>query len=124
MLRAVTGMYDVLSMKEIEESEDSADNKTISNSTLLSEGSPSGLARDIKPGLNSSTKNNKKEEIPEDVFMRSIRPAREICLSIQIAPASSRNDFTKLDVLLDLGANAIFIDKMWAEQHKVPLTPL
>ena len=65
-------------MEEIKESEDSTDNKTISNSTLLSEGSPSGLARDVKLGLDSSNKNNKnimKEEIPEDVFMHSIRPA-------------------------------------------------
>ena len=109
-------------MEEIEESEDSADNKIVSNSTLPSEGSPCGLTRDIKPGLNSSTKNNKnimKEEIPEDMFMCSIRPAQEICLSIQIAPASSCNDFTKLDVLLDLGTNAIFIDKAWAKKHKV-----
>ena len=63
-------------MEEIEESEDSVDNKINSNSTLPSEGSPSGLARDIKPGINSSNKNNKnimKEEIPEDVFMCSIR---------------------------------------------------
>ena len=79
-------------MEEIEESEDSADNNNISSSTLLSEGSPSGLSRDIKPGLNSSNKNNKnitKEETPEDVSMHSTRPAQEICLSIQIAPASS-----------------------------------
>ena len=119
--------YNVLSVKEIEESKDSADNKIISNSTLPSEGSPSGLARDIKPGLNSSTKNNKnvtKEEIPEDTFVHSIRPTREICLSIQITPASSQNDFTKLGTLLDLGTNAIFIDKTWAEKHKVPLMPL
>ena len=78
-------------MEEIEESEDSTDNKIISNSTLPSEGSPSGLARDIKPGLNSSTKNNKniKEEIPEDTFVCSIQPTQEIYLSIQIMPASS-----------------------------------
>ena len=59
-------------MEEIEESEDSADNKIVSNSTLPSEGSPCGLTRDIKPGLNSSTKNNKnimKEEIPEDTYV-------------------------------------------------------
>ena len=70
--------YDVLSMEEIEESKDSTDNVNISNSTLLSEGSPSGLTRDVKPGLNSSTKNNKnitKEEIPEDMFVRSVRSA-------------------------------------------------
>ena len=78
-------------MEEIEESEDFMDNKNISNSILPSKGSPSGLARDVKPGLNSSNKNNKNttEEIPEDVFVRSIRPTQEICLSIQIAPASS-----------------------------------
>ena len=113
-------------MEEIKESEDSADNKIISNSTLPSEGSPSGLARDIKPGLNSSNKNHKnsKEEIPEDMFMCSVRPAQEICLSIQIALASSQNNFMKLDALLDSGTNTIFIDKAWAEKHKVPLTPL
>ena len=68
----------ILSMEEIEESKDSMDNKIISNSTLPSEGSPIGLARDVKPGLNSSTKNNKnitKEEIPEDAFVCSIRSA-------------------------------------------------
>ena len=70
--------YNVLSVEEIEESEGSADNKIISNSTLLSERSPSGLARDVKPGLNSSIKNNiyiMKEEIPEDAFVCSIRSA-------------------------------------------------
>ena len=63
-------------MEEIKESKDSTDNKIISNSILPSEGSPSELARDIKPGLNSFTKNNKniKEEISEDTFMCSIRP--------------------------------------------------
>ena len=114
-------------MEEIKESEDSTDNKIISNSTLLSEGSPSGLTKDIKPGLNSSTKNHKnitKEEIPEDVFMHSVRPTREICLPIQIAPASNWNNFTKLEVLLDLGTNAIFTDKAWAKKHQLPLTPL
>ena len=119
--------YNVLSMEEIKESEDSTDNKIISNSTLPSEGSPGGLARDIKPGLNSSNKNNTnimKEEIPEDTFVHSVRPTWEICLSIQITPASSQNDLTKLDALLDSDANAIFIDKTWAENHTVPLTPL
>ena len=65
-----------------------------------------------------------KEEILEDAFVCSIRPAQEICLSIQITPASSWNNFTKLDVLLDSGANTIFIDKTWAEKYKVPLMPL
>ena len=77
-------------MEEIEESEASMDNRNISNTILPSEGSPSGLARDIKSGLNSSNeKNIMKEEIPEDAFVCSIRPAQEICLSIQITPANS-----------------------------------
>ena len=78
-------------MEEIKESKDSADNKDI-YTTLLSEGSPSGLARDITPRLNFSNKHNKKttkEEIPEDMFVRSVRSTQEICLSIQITPASS-----------------------------------
>ena len=86
-------------MEEIEESKDSVDDKIISNSTLPSEGFPSGLARDVKPGLNSSNKNHKnitKEEIPEDAFVHSIRPTWEMCLSIQIALASSWNDLPSL----------------------------
>ena len=113
-------------MEEIKGSEDSADNKNNSYSNLPSEGSPSGLTRDVKPGLNSSTKNKNitKEEIPEDAFVCSIRPTQEICLSIQIAPASTQSDFTKLDALLDSGTNAILINKTWAEKHKVLLMPL
>ena len=106
--------YNVLFMEEIKESKDSVNNKIISNSILLSEGSRSGLARDIKPGFNSSNKNHKnitKENIPEDTFVCSIRPTQEICLPIQITPASSQNNFTKLDALLDSGTNAIFINK-------------
>ena len=77
MLRAVTGITSY-PWKKSKKVRISMNNKNILNSILPSEGSPSGLARDVKPGLNSSTKNNKnimKEEIPEDVFMRSIRPA-------------------------------------------------
>ena len=58
------------------------------------------------------------------MFVHSVRSAWEICLSIQIALASSQNDFTRLDALLDLGANTIFIEKTWAEKHKVLLIPL
>ena len=61
-----------------------------------------------------------KEEIPEDAFVHSIRPTREICLSIQITLASSQNNFIKLDMLLDLSTNATFIDKAWAEKCLCP----
>ena len=44
-------------MEEIVDDEDSAATNLISN--LLSDGSPSGLSRDDKPVLNSSTKKKK-----------------------------------------------------------------
>ena len=86
-------------------------------------GSPGSLNLGLIP-LQKNNKNIMKEEIPEDVFVRSVRPTQEICLSIQIALASSQNNFTKLEVLLDSGTNTIFIDKTWVEKHKVLLTPL
>ena len=94
----------------------------ISNS--LSEGSPSGLGSDDKPVISSSTKDKNSSEIPDDTYVQSIRPAREINLSIRIMPFTQWQNFTQTDALLDSGANTIFIDKMWAETHKVPLIPL
>ena len=107
-------------MEEIVDDEDSAATNLISNSP--SEESPSGLGRDVQPVLNSSTKNNSK--IPDDAYVRSIRPTQEINLSIQIAPFTQQQNFTQTDTLLDSGANTIFIDNTWAETHKVPLIPL
>ena len=60
-------------MEEIIDDEDSAATNHISNSP--SEGSPSGLSRDDEPVLNSSTKNKNSSEIPDDAYVRSIRPA-------------------------------------------------
>ena len=114
--------HEKLAVEEIVDDEDSAATKLISN--LPSEGSPSGLGRDVKPVLNSSTKNKNSSEIPDDAYVRSVRPAREINLSIRIAPFTQRQNFTQTDALLDSGANTIFIDKTWAETHKVPLIPL
>ena len=37
---------------------------------------------------------------------------------------TQQQNFTQTDALLDLGANTIFINKMWAETHKVLLIPL
>ena len=94
------------------------------NSNSSSEGSPSGLGRDDKPVLNSSSKNKTSSEIPDNAYVQSVRPAREINLSIQIAPFTQRQNFTQTNALLDSGTNTIFINKTWAETHKVPLSPL
>ena len=109
-------------MEEIVDDKDSV--ATNLNSNSPSEGSPSGLGRDVKPALNSSAKNKNSSEIPDDTYVRSVRPAQGTNLSIWIAPFTQRQNFTQTDALLDSGANTIFIDKTWAETHKVPLIPL
>ena len=114
--------YENLAVEEIVDNEDSA--ATNLNSNLLSEGSPSGLGRNVKPALNSSTKNKNSSEIPDDAYVRSVRPTQEINLSIRIVLFTQWQNFTQTDTLLDSGANTIFIDKTWAESHKVPLIPL
>ena len=65
--------YENLAVEEIVDDEDSAATNQISNSP--SEGSPSGLGRDDKPALNSSTKNKNSPEIPDDAYVQSVRPA-------------------------------------------------
>ena len=110
--------YEKLTVEELVDDENSTVTNLISNSP--SEGSPSGLGRDDKPVLNSSN----KKEIPDDAYVRSVRPAREINLSIRIAPFTQQQNFTQTEALLDSGANTIFINKTWAETHKVPLIPL
>ena len=96
-------------MEEIIDNEDSAATNLVSN--LLSKESPSGLSRDVKPVLNCFTKNKNSPEIPNDAYVRSIRPTQEINLSIQIAPFTQQQNFTQTDTLLDSGANTIFINK-------------
>ena len=59
--------YENLAVEEIVDNEDSAATNLISNSP--SEGSPSGLGRDVKPVLNSSTKNKNSSEIPDDAYV-------------------------------------------------------
>ena len=59
--------YENLAVKEIVDDEDSMATNQISNSP--SEGSPSGLSRDVKPALNSSTKTKNSSEIPDDTYV-------------------------------------------------------
>ena len=59
--------YENLAVEEIIDDEDSMATNLISNSP--SEESPSGLGRDVKPVLNSSTKNKNSSEIPDDAYV-------------------------------------------------------
>ena len=62
--------YENLAVEEIIDDEDSAATNFISNSLVtLSQGSPSGLSRDNKPVLNSSTKNKISSEIPDNAYV-------------------------------------------------------
>ena len=99
--------YEKLAVEEIVHDEDSMATNPIFNSP--SEEFPSGLGRDVKPVLNSSTKTKNSSEIPDDAYVQSVRPAREINLSIQIALFTQWQNFTQTDALLDSGANTIFI---------------
>ena len=64
--------YESLAVEETVDDGDSAATNLISNSP--SEESPSGLGRDVNPVLNSSTKNKNSLEIPDDAYVRSVRP--------------------------------------------------
>ena len=64
--------YENLAVEEIVDDEDSVATNLISN--LPSEGSPSGLGRGINPVLNSSTKNKNSSEIPDNAYVRNVRP--------------------------------------------------
>ena len=59
--------YKNLTVEEIIDDKDSTATNLISD--LPSEGSPSGLGRDVKPVLNSSTKNKNSPEIPDDAYV-------------------------------------------------------
>ena len=59
--------YENLTVEKIIDDENSVATNLISNSP--SEGSPSGLGRDAKPALNSSTKNQNSSKIPDDAYV-------------------------------------------------------
>ena len=101
--------------------EESQDDLTKSTYSYTSEGPPSELARDINPGLDSSSsKKNKKAvqtpslshfaKIPDEVFVRNVNPTWEIMMSIKVTPLNQQKSLTSIEALLDSSANAIFIN--------------
>ena len=80
----------------------------------------------FSPVLDSSFQTHKKieDEIPEEARRtRSIKSDKEIVLKIDISP-KGKKPFISAEALLDSGANIIFIDKKWARDKNIPLTPL
>ncbi|RHW30551.1 hypothetical protein D1B31_23670 [Neobacillus notoginsengisoli] len=120
--------FSVLEVEEPRESTDDTD--TFSNSFQCQTGSSSvkGLGRGFKPVLNSvsnkTQKNTPDEQIPDEFFLRTLNMEREILMKIKVAPSHDKKSFISTNALLDCGANVIFVDKKWAMEQKLPLTPL
>jgi len=82
--------------------------------------SPSELGRNVKPVLNSPNKKKRKLsqtssphhllKIPKEIFVHNINPTQEIMMFIKVTPLNSQKQLTKVNALLDSGANAVFID--------------
>ena len=49
---------------------------------------------------------------------------RDIVLKLNIAPVKQNHCFSRIEALLDSGANTVFIDRKWAWIRKIPLLPL
>jgi hypothetical protein len=80
------------------------------------------LGRGSKPVLDS-TSTHTSRKIPDNARIRSFNH-RGITLTIEISPVRHTQHFIKIEALLDSGANAIYIDKAYAQKMKLPLTLL
>ena len=80
------------------------------------------LGRGSKPVLNSAYTHT-SSSIPDNARILSFSN-RDITLTIEISPSCHTQCFMKTKALLDSGANTIYIDKAYAQQMKLPLTPL
>ena len=49
---------------------------------------------------------------------------RDVVLKLNIAPVRKNCCFSRIEALLDSGANTVFIDRKWARIRKIPLLPL
>jgi hypothetical protein len=80
------------------------------------------LGRGSKPVLDSASTHTSRK-IPDNARIRSFNH-RDITLTIEISPVRHAQRFMKMKALLDSGANAIYIDKAYAQKMKLPLTLL
>jgi hypothetical protein len=80
------------------------------------------LGRGSKPVLNSAS-THISSKIPDNACIRSFNH-RDITLTIEISLVQHAQRFMKMKALLDSGANAIYINKAYAQKMKLPLTLL
>jgi hypothetical protein len=80
------------------------------------------LGRGSKPVLDSASTHT-CSSIPDNAHIHSFSN-RDITLIIEISPVQHAQRFMKIKALLDSGANAIYINKAYAQKMKLPLTLL
>jgi hypothetical protein len=80
------------------------------------------LGQGSKPVLDSASTHT-SSKIPDNARICSFNH-RDITLTIEISPVRHAQRFMKMKALLDSGANAIYIDKAYAQKMKLPLTLL
>ena len=80
------------------------------------------LGWDLKPALYSVYTPIETPEPPRCILNCSTR--RDIVLKLNIALARQNCCFSRIEALLDSGANTVFIDWKWARIRKIPLLPL
>ena len=84
----------------------------------------SELGWDSKPALNSIYTPT-PIETPEPLrHILNCNTCRDIVLKLNIAPVRQNRCFSRIEALLDSGANTIFIDQKWAWIRKILLLPL
>jgi hypothetical protein len=72
-----------------------------------------------KPELDSASTHT-SSKIPDNAHIRLFNH-QDITLTIEISPVRHAQCFMKMKALLDSGANAIYIDKAYAQKMKLPL---
>ena len=79
---------------------------------------------DSKPALNSVYTLTPIETPEPRRRILNCGTPRDIVLKLNIAPARQNRCFSRIEALLDSGANTVFIDRKWARIRKIPLPPM
>ena len=84
----------------------------------------SELSCHSKPALNSVYTPTPIETSEPPRHILNCNMCRDIPLKLNIAPVRQNHCFSRIEALLDSGANTVFIDQKWAHIRKIPLLPL
>ena len=84
----------------------------------------SELGWDSKPALNSVYTPTPIETPEPPRHILNCGTQRDIVLKLNIAPVRQNRCFSRMEALLDSGANTVFIDRKWARIRKIPLLPM